>query len=136
MSTEQELRSRLAEFADAWNKHDTAHLGSFWSMNGDLINPFGRKAEGRAQVEQLFRDEHAGFMSLTSYRVLGSWLRELRSDLAVLDWDAEISGMRSPQGDKLPAFKHHVAAVMERRDDKWWVVAARPYAFAELPSGR
>jgi ketosteroid isomerase-like protein len=47
---------------EAWNRHDAAALAALWHEDGDLINPAGRWAQGRAQVEKLFRDEQSTVM--------------------------------------------------------------------------
>ena len=53
---EAEIKARADEFAAAWNKHDTKAMADMWSTDGDLINPYGRVAKGRAEVEKLFLD--------------------------------------------------------------------------------
>jgi len=133
MSLEQELTAWLGSLASVWDEHDTAAMAALWREDGDLINPFGRKASGRVQVEELLRDEHAGPMRLSSYRVVGIWARELRPGLAFLEWDGEITGMRAGDGEKLPPFKHHVSALIERRDDAWLLIAARPHTYQAPP---
>src|SRR5262245_25641340 len=66
-SNEQQIRERADEFAAAWNKHDTMAMAYVWSADGDLINPFGRKAKGLLEIERLFRDEHNGPMKNSTY---------------------------------------------------------------------
>ena len=56
---EKEVRAVEDAFVAAWNKHDTKALAAGWAPDGDLINPFGRWAKGRAEVEKLLGEQAA-----------------------------------------------------------------------------
>lgn len=90
------MHVRVQEFAAAWNRHDPKALAAFWAPDGDLINPFGRVAKGRAEVEKLFTDEHSAFMKGTTFTLTGMTVRLLAPNIAFTDWDVEISGMHAP----------------------------------------
>src|SRR6266849_4002270 len=62
-----------------------------WAPDGDLINPFGRWAKGRAEVEKLFTDEHTTFMKGTTYTISNYVVRFPSPAIAVVDWDGEIT---------------------------------------------
>ncbi|MEE9179407.1 MAG: SgcJ/EcaC family oxidoreductase [Vicinamibacteria bacterium] len=130
---EEAIQTRLDEFVAAWNHHDAKAMAAIWAPDGDLINPFGRVAKGRPEVEKLFIDEHASFMKGTTYKVTSSSVRVLGSEAAVLDFDAEITGMKAPDGSDRPAFEHHVTIVMVKKDGAWWFVAARPVGYLPTP---
>jgi len=50
-SDEAGIRATDEVFAAAWNKHDAKAMAATWAKDGDLVNPFGRVAKGRAEVE-------------------------------------------------------------------------------------
>src|SRR5437899_10384094 len=131
---EAQVRARCQEFAAAWNRHDAKALAGFWAPDGDLINPFGRMAKGRADVEKLFTDEQAGIMKGTTFTITGMTVRLLEPDIAVTDWDVEISGMQSPEGTAMPVLKTHVNSVMMKKSGQWWVVAGRPVIYQSAPA--
>jgi uncharacterized protein (TIGR02246 family) len=133
---EASIRRFGVDFSAAWNRHDPKAMASFWAEDGDLINPFGRWAKGRAEVEKLFQDEHAGVMAGTSYSTTLSSVRFLTPDVAVTDWDIVVTGMRGPDGSAAPPFKPHLALVMVRRGGRWLSLAARPYAFLAPPPAK
>ena len=81
---EEAIQKRLDEFVAAWNNHDAEAMAALWAPDGDLINPFGRVAKGRPEVEKLFIDEHASFTKGTTYKVTSSLVRVLGSEVAVL----------------------------------------------------
>jgi uncharacterized protein (TIGR02246 family) len=126
---EAQVRARCQEFAAAWNRHDAKALAGFWAPDGDLINPFGRMAKGRAELEKLFTDEHSTFMKGTTFTITGMTVRLLEPDIACADWDVDVSGMQSPEGTAMPVLKTHVNAVMMKKSGQWWIVAGRPVIY-------
>lgn len=133
VADEQEIKKEMTAFAASWNTHDAKAMASFWATDGDLINPSGRVAKGRAEVEKLFADEHSTVMKGTSYAVLSTSFRMVKPDLTLADADAEITGMKAPDGRALPTFKHHVTSLWAKQAGRWRIVAARPYAFLPPP---
>ncbi len=130
---EEAIKERLEEFTAAWNKHDATAMADTWAPDGDLINPFGRVAKGRAEVQKLFTDEHASFMKGTTHKITSSSVRILGADAAILDFDADVTGMKAPDGTDLPPFDVHVTTVMVKKDGKWWIVAAHPVQYLPTP---
>jgi uncharacterized protein (TIGR02246 family) len=130
---EAQVRARCQEFAAAWNRHDPKAMAGFWAPDGDLINPSGRMAKGRVDVEKLFSDEQAGVMKGTTFTITGMTVRLLEPDIAVTDWDVEISGMQSSDGTAIPVLKAHVNSVMMKKSGQWWVVAGRPVIYPPAP---
>jgi uncharacterized protein (TIGR02246 family) len=127
-----DVHARNAQFKAAWDKHDPQAMAALWTEDGDLINPFGRFAKGRAEVEKLFRDEHTGMMKGTTFNILSDSSREIAPDVAVGDWEAEITGMQGPDGP-MPPLKNHITVVYVKRNGQWWVAAARPEMFPPTP---
>jgi len=127
-SNEQQIRERLDEFAATWNKHDPTNMAYFWSVDGDLINPAGRKAKGLTEIQRLFQDEQNGVMKNSTYSVTSASIRMLEPTLAMVDSDAEITGVANPDGSTA-TLKPHVAILMRKTGGIWWVVTARAYTF-------
>ena len=125
------IRKRHDEWCDAWNKHDAKAMAAFWVEGGDLINPFGRKAKGTAEIEKLFTDEQSGPMAGTTYSGTVESIRYI-GDVAIVDVEGEITGMKAPDGTAAPAFKHHVTWIARKVDGKWMAECAR--AFVHLPA--
>lgn len=127
------IERRLGEFVTAWNKHDPAQMVAMWHDDGDLINPWGRIAKGRDQVQDLFRDEHTGPMKMCSHQMAIASVRLAADDVAIVDADCTLTGLRDPDGKELPVFKPHVVFVMSKKDGDWKILSARPYAFTPRP---
>lgn len=127
------VTARAQEFVAAWNRDDAHGMAAVWAPEGDLINPFGRVANGRAEVEKLFVDEHSGVMKGTTFKVVREKVRMLGPSIAVLDWDSEVVGIAGPDGKPMPSLKHHITIVLAKADGTWWVEAARPVVYAPPP---
>jgi uncharacterized protein (TIGR02246 family) len=131
-SNEAQIRERADEFAATWNKHDPTNLAYFWSVDGDLINPFGRKAKGLTEIQRLFQDEHSKGMKDSTYTFTSMSVRFLAPELALVDGDAEISGVASPDGT-VATLKPHVTSVWRKSGGKWWIAAARAFIYVPPP---
>lgn len=129
---EAAIRQVTNDFMAAWGRHDVKAMAAAFATDADLINPFGRVAKGRAEIEKLLTEEHAGPFKGTTYAGTVS-VRMLSPTTALADWESTVNGMRDAGGNALPPFKHHVAAVYAKKDGRWLAVAARPYAFLPPP---
>ena len=131
----QEIQARIDEFTAAWNRHDAEQMAAVWAEDGDLINPFGRKAVGRDEVRGLLADEHAGVMKQSKHEMKVASVRMV-GDVALVDLDSSITGMRHPEtGAEMPPMKLHIFAVMTKQDGKWMILSARPYSYLPAPEG-
>ena len=102
-------------------------MAYFWSVDGDLINPSGRKASGLTEIQRLFADEHGqnGPMKQSTYKSVSAKIRFLEPTLALLDQDIEISGITAPDGSMVTQ-KSHVAALLRKSGGQWWKPSEKP----------
>ncbi len=123
---ESAIRKVAAAIAAAWERHDAKALAAFWSEEGDLIDPAGRVARGREEIEKLFADEHSTVFKTSHATISDRAVRFLKPDLAIADGSFEITGMRSPDGKDLPPLKGLYTRILVKRGGQWWVIADRP----------
>ena len=135
---EDAIKARGDVFTAAWNKDDAAGMAALWSTEGDLINPWGRVAKGRAAVETLFKDEHAGMMKGSHYEQKIAGVRILGGGgVAVVDWDLVITNAKAPDGSIQPPMPHHLLLVMQKdKSGTWMIESARPYVFSPAPDAK
>jgi uncharacterized protein (TIGR02246 family) len=119
------VKTLAASFSASWERHDPAALADLWVADGDLVNATQRKARGRAELVQLFRDEHASYMKGTSFPVKVTGTRVLGPGLAQLDCEAQLVGVKTPDGKALPPLKHLMFAVVTKAGERWQFVSAR-----------
>jgi uncharacterized protein (TIGR02246 family) len=127
------IERRLGDFVAAWNRHEPAQMASVWQDDGDLISPWGRIAKGRDQVQAQFREEQAGPMKTCNHQMSITSVRLVSGDVAVVDSECTLTGMRDQSGKELPPYKPHVTLVLSKKDGQWGVLCARPYAFSPRP---
>src|SRR6266542_1427612 len=89
---EQAIRNVVTQFVAAWNRNDAKALAGHFTTDGDLINPAGRIARGRSEVEKLFTDEQTTRFKGTRFSLPQKHLRFLKPDIAVADHEFEITG--------------------------------------------
>jgi uncharacterized protein (TIGR02246 family) len=130
-SNEEQITGRAMEFVNAWNEHDAKAMAMLWAEDGDFVNPFGRMAQGREEIEKLFAADHAGMMKDTTYSMTLKSVKMVTPDVAVATWDGTVSGIKTPDGTELPKLDHLVTVVTVKKDGKWWTAAAR--AMAPMP---
>jgi uncharacterized protein (TIGR02246 family) len=123
------VKKQCAAFVDAWNKHDAKALGALFAEDGDAINPHGRHASGRAEVEKMFAEEHGGQGALreSTVSVERETVRFPAPGIAVSDADITVTGIVMPDGKKMGPTGFHVVDVWKKSGDAWLVYACRPY---------
>ena len=124
---EAAIRKVFADFAEAWGKDDAKSMASYWSADGDLINPMGRRANGRAEVEKLLADEHATGFKGTHITFSEGTIHFVKPDVAVFTTDYEVPGAHEPNGKEMTA-KGILTSIMVKKNGKWWTFSARPMA--------
>ena len=129
---ETAIRELTSTFVAAWNNHDAAAMAATWAEDGDLINPAGIVAKGRAAVQELLAKEHFTVMKATTFEITNLDLRMMTREIALGDWSIVITGMADPDGKTMPPREMHVFQVYEKHDGKWLTAAGRPYAFAPM----
>lgn len=115
-------------FSAAWNANDATALGRCYSEDGCLIDPFGRRADGRAAIADAFAGLFGGPMAGTSTLFAIDHVRTVESMHALVDGEQRVV---APDGSVVLAV--HIASLVRRENDGWKVVDGRPYVIAPLP---
>lgn len=123
------IRATDVAFAAAWNKHDAKAMAATWAKDGDLVNPSGRVAKGRAAIEQLITSEHAAEFKSSTYTPGPMSIRFIEPDIAITESDTAITGIMNPDGTSAPTSHVHILRIVERKDGKWLTVTARPVVY-------
>jgi uncharacterized protein (TIGR02246 family) len=129
---EAKIKAQAQAFAAAWGRHDAKAMAGIFAEKGTLINPSGRLAVGRAEVEKLFAEEAATIMAGTTYEATIARIDWVTPDVAVVLWDAVLHGEKGPDG-KPADVKHQVTVVEHRAGAGWEAVAGRPVIYLPPP---
>lgn len=131
---EATIRKLYDEFEAAWNRHDTNKMASMWAIDGDHLEPDGKVAKGRGEVETLFKNQHATVFKGThlDLKIDSVWF--ITSNVALVDGTYDLAGVTTPDGKVLEPRKGHLTSVlMQEQDQKWWIAASRLMIPVSLP---
>jgi uncharacterized protein (TIGR02246 family) len=122
---EQAIQKQVDTFVAAWNRHDPRAMSHVYAEDADLINPSGRVARSRNEIEALFRDEQAGHFKDSHFSMSPQRAQFLTADIAVVTYTFEAAGTIDPSGNRT-TMRGHVTNVYRKQGDTWQVVACRP----------
>jgi uncharacterized protein (TIGR02246 family) len=122
---EAAIKARYDEFTKAWAKDDAKGMAALWLPEGDIINPFGRLAKGRPEVEKLFSDEHSTFLKNTNWVASNLRTEFLTPEIAVVTADVMLTGAKGPDGKTIDIPKHILTNVLVKKAGTWSVAACR-----------
>ena len=130
------VRKSCSAFVTAWNAHDPKAMAAVFAEDGDIINPFGKHAAGRGDLEKLFAAEQTGqgMLRESSLKVEDEPIRFLSAEVAVSDAEAVVSGAIGPDGTKGEPMGIHVTCVWKKSGGTWWAYASRPYIKMSPPA--
>ena len=128
-SNEDQIRSVVQRFSEAWNRNNGAEVGAFFTEDGCLINPFGERANGRASVGEMYTRYFGGILHGTTTAFSVGTIRMVEQSHAFLDGDQVVHA-----ADGSVLLQVHVSALMRRETDGWRFVDARPHIVATRPA--
>lgn len=115
------------EFAASWNKNDYKAQAAAFADDADLINPLGRVAKGKAEIEKLYMDEQTtAFKGSRFASDCKGGVHRVTPDVAVVTCSFQVTGAKLPDGSSMPAMKGLYTATMRKVKNKWLIVAGRP----------
>lgn len=92
MSREQQMKSTLQAYIDAYNRQDLAALLALYGDNATVEDPYGTPPKrGKAQIEAFYREAMASGATLQ----LSAPIRASQADAAAMAFDAVV---QLPQG--------------------------------------
>jgi len=127
------IRKLYERFTVAWNQHEPATLAKMWVEDGDHVEPDGRVAKGRREIEKLFAAEHRSVFKQSHLTLSVDTVWFVTADVALVDGTYELSGARDPQGKELPARKGRLSSLFLKEGGKWLIAASRLMIPAPLP---
>jgi len=126
-ATSAAIRANAEAFEAAWGKNDAGALAALWDVDGDLYEPSSFSARGRAAVEKFFAEGFdKGALKGSNNAVKVTRIQIVNAELAIVNWDTVMSGLKAADGTAVPDMKHHVTLVLVKKADKWLYAAARP----------
>jgi uncharacterized protein (TIGR02246 family) len=128
------LKTGEAFFA-AWNQHDVKAMVGYWADDATLVNPRGRVAHGKTEIDKLLSDEQTTVFKTSTAKLAELKItRELGPGMVFCDGEMTVDGGVDPAGTALPQMRLHLAVIMAKKGSAWVFQDARPYEFIRPPA--
>jgi uncharacterized protein (TIGR02246 family) len=124
---EEAVRAIIAGQASAWNAGDGHGYAKFFAPEGAFTNLFGMVMFGASAFEQRHTEILSTFYKGTTKRHAIRRIRFVTPDVAIVDIDNEVHGVKSmPAGISVPpdgVVKTQLMEVLVHRNGQWWIEA-------------
>lgn len=128
---EEGIKKMFDDFTQAWNSGDIDGMASHFTDDATLINPMGMDGHGMAGVKKVFEADFAGPMKGTQQSYDNFNFIWVMNNMALVDTDATVTGMKKPDGTNAGPMKIHVYGVIVNRGKGWKARAIRAYAYLQ-----
>lgn len=118
---EEQVKNVLTAFVEAWNKHDAKVFASIFAEDADLINVAGKSKHGRYEIEEHHAPSFKTKWKDSYQKITQSKTRFIKPDVAAVDAWWELTGIKGPEGQDMPARRGLLNFVMTKNDDKWFI---------------
>ena len=116
------IAKAVQNYMDSWNSHDVHAVGLSYAEDCDFVNNFGDVTHGRAGMEATFAPFMTGVYSQTNQTGKVRSIRFLKSDVAAVDVDWEMTGAKNQDGTLRPTRKGIHSLVMTKESDGNWLI--------------
>lgn len=126
-ASEAAIRAIIAEQVTAWDAGDGTRYANHLAPEASFTNLFGMVMYGASAFAKRHTEILSTFYKGTTKKHVVRRIRFLVPDVAIVDIDNEVHGVRSmPAGITVPSngvVKTQLMEVFVRRDGQWWVEA-------------
>lgn len=119
---EREIRAFLSTRQDAFIREDSKWLSGHFTENGEHIDSFGRRTQGRAAIEKSYRaifdaPQHHGVKTVQTI----DEIRCVTADVAVINGTFHLSNLKDETGKPLPDRSGHTILVLVKQGKEWMI---------------
>lgn len=120
------IQKVLDTHGSAWTKGDAVTAASVMTEDADWVSGGGDVYEGRAAIEAAHRQWLSGGAKGTRHAHPGTpKIRFIRPDVAIVDGDSYMGGLRDENGKEMPPSFSRYTAVLVKNGGSWKVTAFR-----------
>jgi uncharacterized protein (TIGR02246 family) len=117
---EAAVRELIDQLTAAYNRHDAKAVTALFESEADIVSI--NTYRGPAGIERFFSGMNGDPIESPSKTAP---IRFLTHDVAIIDMDTELPGMRGSDGQPLPVMKFQASFIAKKVDDKWVFTALR-----------
>ena len=127
---EQAIRKAVADYVDAYNRHDADAASALITDDNDVRLASGEVRKGRTAFHEAFVQRHATVFSTAHLVQTVERIHFLKPDVAIVDGLYEATGIKDTAGNPAPSLRQWVTNVMVKQNGRWLITAWR---FTPLP---
>jgi uncharacterized protein (TIGR02246 family) len=117
------IRQVITETTSAFNLHDAKAFARHYTSDAWLVTVRGESMAGTAEIENELASIFKSRAKSAKLETLDVSIRFIRPDVAVAHVLNELSGLKSPSGESLPAHRELSIRVLVKDDGVWRVTA-------------
>lgn len=133
MSDEDMIRALTDQFEQAIGRADVKAIGAMFVEDGDVVDQAGAMHHGRAAIEGRWQSLFDGAYKGAQANLEVTSVRFVRPEIAVIDGTYELTGMKSAEGQDLPAVKGLFTNVSAKQNGHWMLHCSRPMLPMKAP---
>jgi uncharacterized protein (TIGR02246 family) len=123
----------------AFNRHDAKTFASYYTPDAWVVTVRGESMAGTAEIEKQLTAIFQSRAKSATLKTLDVSIRFIRPDVAVAHVLNELSGLKSPSGESLPAHRELSIRVLVKNAGVWRVAAfhntmVRPFGSESSPA--
>ena len=123
---EAAIRKVLADYVEAWNKHDMNAWGQLFTDDVDYVNRGGgwwKSNEENVEGHKLIHDMLVRQKQKMTYKSDVEKITFLKPDIAIAQAKWEWPGFTLPSGEEVTDFRGIITMVMVKQDGRWLIRA-------------
>jgi uncharacterized protein (TIGR02246 family) len=122
---EDEVRKRIQEFEDAYNKGDAKAVASIYDINATHTYANGITHRGRLEIQNGLEEMLAGPMKGTQMKLTPEVIRFPADNVAVEEASFIMTGLKMPDGKEVPPIKGFCLAVYHKLKNEWFAFSVQ-----------
>lgn len=128
----QQIKDLANSVAKAFSSNDPQAAANLFAEDASVINPQGKRADGRDQIQQQFTNDLNGPMKDQQFTFSNIEVKMIKPDVAYFDLDQLTQGGKqneAQQGQGGPPPRVHVTGLVVKQGGKWVIEEARPATY-------
>ena len=124
-SKEDEVRKRVQEYEDAYNRGDAEAMASIYDVNASHTYANGITHRGRLEIQKGLEEFFADPMKGTQMKVTPEVIRSPADNVAVEEVSFILTGLKMQDGTDIPPVKGLCLAVYHKLENEWFAFAVQ-----------
>ena len=124
-SKDDEVRKRIQEYEDAYNRGDAEAVASIYDVNASHTYANGITHRGRLEIQKGLEEMLAGPMKGTQMKLTPAVIRFPADNVAVEEASFILTGLKMPDGTEVLPIKGFCLAVYRKLENEWFAFSVQ-----------